>query len=229
MSVLLSTALTNVRSLLDEPNPQFWQNSELTNWINEACADIARRVEWKRTTANITVTEGTQDYTAPEDVYRIYRLEYVPVGSDSQTTYTCEFRGYMEMDQIWGINQQWPASYPLYYTLWKVPPSMTIILYPVPAQGGQLNVYYYQQITPASNPDTDYIDALEGWEDVVYDYAVYRALRKDADPRWQEFKATYEDKIMYMIDSTRTFQDQAGTFSTGQAALPEWLVSDGLY
>jgi hypothetical protein len=226
MAVTLTTALTNTRSLLDEPNPQFWSNLELTNWINEACSDIARKVEWKRQTAMISVVSGTQDYTAPTDVYRIYRIEFVP--SASIDTYTVEFRGYMEMDQIWGINQQWPASYPLYYTLWKVPPSMTIILYPVPSQAGTLNVYYYQQITAAVSGSDD-IDCLVGWEDLVYDYAVYRALRKDADPRWQEFKGTYEDKLVEMMNSTRTFQDQAGTFTTGQAALPEWLVSDGLY
>lgn len=226
MAITLTSMLTEVRSLLDEPTAQFWQNSELTNWINEACADIARRVEWKRTSANIDIDGGTQTYTAPTDVYRIYRIQFTP--DSSEDTYTVEFRGYMEMDQIWGINQQWPASYPLYYTLWQVPPSMNIILYPVPSQNGTLNVFYYQQITPVVSGSDD-VDILQGWEDLVQDYTVYRALRKDADPRWQEFKSTYEDKIVHMINSTRTFQDQAGTFTTGQAALPYWLVSDGLY
>jgi hypothetical protein len=225
MAVALPTTLANVRSLLDEPAAQFWSDAELTNWINQGCAEVARRVEWKRTTAQIPVTINTQQYTAPIDVYRIYRLEFVPTSSN--LTYTVEFRGYMEMDQIWGINQQWPASYPLYYTLWKVPPTMNIILYPVPSQNGTLTVYYYQEVTPASGSAN--IDCLSGWEDVVEDYAVYRALRKDADPRWQEFKGTYEDKLVAMMNSTRTFQDQAGTFTTGQAALPSWLVSDGLY
>ena len=226
MSVNLTTALSQVRSLLDEPNPQFWSNNELTNWINEACVDISRRVEWKRTKATIDVDNGTQTYTAPVDTYRIYRIEFVP--DSSVNNYTVEFRGYMEMDQIWGINQQWPASYPLYYTLWQVPPAMQIILYPVPSQDGTLNVFYYQQITPVV-AGSDNLDCLEGWEDTVYDYTLYRALRKDADPRWQEYKQTFEDKIVHMTDSTRTFQDQAGTFTTGQAALPYWLVSDGLY
>lgn len=227
MAVQLSTMLSNVRSLLDEPNPQFWTNAELTNWINEACAEIARKVEWKRAVTTIPVVAGTQNYVGtPADMYRIYRLTFQPTGSND--TYTVEFRGMMEMDQIWGINQQWPASYPLYYTTWKVPPNIQITLYPVPAQAGTLTVYYYQQITPAVL-NTDPVDALEGWEDACEDYAVYRALRKDADPRWQEFKQTYEDKLIAMVDATRTFQDQAGTFTTGQAALPEWLVSDGLY
>jgi hypothetical protein len=226
MTVSLGTARANVRSLIDETNSQFWTNLELDNWINEGCYDAARRGEWKRAKASIVVTANTQTYTAPVDVYRIYRIEFVPTASD--VTYTLEFRGYMEMDQVWGINQQWPASYPLYYTLWKVPPAMNIIVYPVPAQAGNFFVYYYQTVTTAL-VDGDAIDMLQGWEDMIYDFAAYRALRKDADPRWKEFKDTYEDKMTMFITSTRQFQDQAGTFSTGQAALPEWLISDGLY
>jgi hypothetical protein len=226
MAVTLTNATTYVRSLLDEPNPQFWSNAELTNWMNEACSDIARRVEWKRVQANIAVTAGTNTYVAPTDIYRIYRIEFAPTGSDN--IYTLEWRGYMEMDQIWGINQQWPGSYPLYYTLWKVPPIMNIITYPVPSQAGHLTVYYYQQITPVA-AGSDNLDVLEGFEDLVYDYTVYRALRKDADPRSREFKEIYEDKLVGMMNTTRTFQDQAGVFSTGQSALPVWLVSDGLY
>lgn len=226
MAITLTTMLTNIRSLLDEPNPQFWSNTELTNWINEACAEVARKIEWKRAQTNIDVDAQTQQYTGPTDMIRIYRMTFQP--DNSMDTYTVEFRGMMEMDQIWGINQEWPASYPLYYTTWKVPPLLTVILYPVPSQDGTLTVYYYQTITPVVS-GSDNVDMLEGYEDIVEDYACYRALRKDADPRWQEFKSTYEDKLTAMYDNTRTFQDQAGTFTTGQAALPEWLVSDGLY
>lgn len=226
MAITLTNMLTNVRSLLDEPNPQFWSNTELTQWINEACAECQRKVEWKRAIANVDVDTGTQTYVMPTDLYRAYRVEFTPDASID--TYTVEFRGYMEMDQIWGINQEWPASYPLYYTMWKQPPTLSIVLYPVPSQDGTLNVFYYQQITPVVS-GSDLVDVLLGYEDVVEDYTCYRALRKDADPRWKEFKDTYEDKINVMYANTRTFQDQAGTFTTGQAALPEWLVSDGLY
>lgn len=228
MAVDLTTMLANVRSLLDEPNPQFWSDTELTSWINECCAAVARKVEWKRAEMDIAVTANEQNYTAPIDMIRIYRITFQPTEDPTNNTYTVEFRGMMEMDQIWGINQEWPANYPLYYTTWAVPPALNIQLYPVPSVDGQLQVYYYQQITPVVSGSDD-VDMLEGYEDLVIDYTMYRALRKDADPRWQEFKTTYEDKLIDLYDNTRTFQDQAGTFTTGQAALPEWLVSDGLY
>lgn len=228
MAVDLTTMLASVRSILDEPNPQFWSNTELTNWINECCANVARKIEWKRAEMDIDITANQQNYTGPTDLIRIYRITFQPTEDPTNNTYTVEFRGMMEMDQIWGINQEWPANYPLYYTTWKVPPTLNIQLYPVPSVDGVIQVYYYQQITPVAEGSDD-VDILEGYEDIVIDYTLYRALRKDADPRWQEFKSTYEDKLTDLYDNSRTFQDQAGTFTTGQAALPEWLVSDGLY
>jgi hypothetical protein len=210
VSVDLATAIVNVRDLLDEPTPQFWTDDQLTSYLNQACVEVARKAEWKR--------------TREVDCYRIYRLEFVQ--SDSINTYTVEFRGYMEMDQVWGINQQWPANYPLYYTMWGAPPNMNILLYPVPSGAGTLNCYYYQQITPVVS-DSDFLDILDGWEDITYDYACYRALRQDSNPSWKDFKQTYEEKLQAFFDTTRSFQDQAGTFSTGQAALPAWLTSEG--
>lgn len=226
MSVTLAQAITEVRSLLNEPTAAFWSNTELTNWINEGCRDVARRAETKQTTAKITVTPTTQNFAVPSTAYRIHRVTFIqtPTGS-SPNTYTLEFRGLMEMDQIWGINQNWPATYPLYYTLWGHPPNLKIITYPVTSTPGILNVFYYRQVVNVSTT-TDVIDILPGYEDVIYDYACYRALRKDADMRWKDFQQSYEDKLANLIDRTRTFQDQANFFSTGQNALPVWLISD---
>lgn len=224
----LATAISEVRSLLDEPTAAFWSNTELTNWINEGCKDVARRAETKQAEAFITVVATTQVFSAPADTYRIHRITFIqtPTGV-SPNTYTLEFRGYMEMDQIWGINQNWPATYPLYYTLWTHPPTLKIITYPVTSTPGKLNIFYYKQIVTATTTTSD-IDILPGWEDVIYDYAMYRALRKDGDPRWQEARTIYETKLQALVDRTRTFQDQANFFSTGQAALPAWLVNDDM-
>lgn len=235
MTIVLSQAITNVRSLLDEPassSSPFWSDAEITTWLNEACADSQRRAEWKQLTQSIPVIPNTQNFSAPENVYRIHRVTFVPQGvpsGQSQNTYTLEYRGQMEMDQLWGINQQWPANYPMYYTLWGNPGTGTqqIIVYPVSSQAGNLIVYYYPNIIPVT-ATTAMLDTPQGFEDMVYDYAVYRAKRKDADPSWQDFKADYEAKLVSLIDSSRTYQDQANFVSTGQIALPGWLTgSDG--
>ena len=80
MAVTLTNALTYVRSLLDEPTgtlSPMWSDLELTNWINEACAETQRRVEWKQATASIPVTSNTQYYAAPPNLLRIHRVTFV--------------------------------------------------------------------------------------------------------------------------------------------------------
>jgi hypothetical protein len=225
MAVTLAQALVATRNLLDEPTAQFWTNTQLTDYINQGCTEVARKCEWKRALATIAITAPEQTVTMPADLYRAYRIEFVQ-GDNTVNTYTVEFRGYMELDQVWGINQSWPANYPLYYTMWGAPPNLIAHLYPVPSENGTLNVFYYQLITPAVSP-TDNIDILEGWEDLIYDYACYRAWIQDSNPTWKDAKARYAEKLADFYDTTRTFQDQAGTFSTGQAALPAWLTSEG--
>lgn len=226
----LQTAITNIRYLLDEPVAQFWSNAELTTYINEACKDIARRLETKQTTHSITLSRTQipkQNFTLPSTVYRVHRVEFYPATNNTTLMYVLEFRGYMEMDQIWGINKKWPASHPLYYTLWKHPPSLTMITYPVSQTPGKFIIYYYSHITTATGTTTT-IDVLPGYEDLVYDYAAYRAYRKDGNPIWKTHQAIYETKIQQMTQRTRTFQDQGNFFSTGQVALPAWLISDDM-
>ena len=232
--VTLTSALSTVRSMLDEPSPQFWTDAELTTWLNEACTDIARRSETLRTVANITVTAGTQSYAAPSDTYRIYRIEFTPTGGI--LTYTLEYRGMEGMDQYWGNLQNQPASFPALYTLWYSPVSaaqagtptptqMMIKTYPVPAQNGTLIVYYYRLVVPVSTTaESHTLDCLPGWEDIAYDYTVYKALRKDADPRWKDQHDLYEARLLDMIDRTRSWTDQPDYFSTGPTGQPAWLL-----
>lgn len=232
----LSTAIKQVRYLIDEPTPAFWTNVELTDYINEGCKDVARRAETKLTTYKITLPKTTipkQNFTLPTDTYRIHRVEFYPLTTRTTLSYTLEFRGLMEMDQIWGINRQWPASYPLYYTLWKSPPHLRMITYPVSQTPGHFLIYYYQHITTAvwtttKHGTTTTIDILAGYEDIVFDYAAYRALRKDNNPMWRTHQAVYEAKLTALVNRTRTFQDQGNFFSTGQASLPAWLISDDM-
>ena len=107
--------------------------------------------------STLPVTAATQDYAAPDDVIRIHRITFTPSASLSdQNTYTLEYRGFMEMDQIWGINQQWPCLLPLYYTLWGQPGTgtLTIKTFPVPSEPGNLHVYYFPEITALPTPRT---------------------------------------------------------------------------
>jgi hypothetical protein len=220
--VTLSDALTTIRSFLNEPSPQAWSNTQLIDYINMAQKDVQRKSETLEVTTSIPVTPNVQSYFAPADTLRIYRVEYVP--EQSTQTYALEFRGYNEMDAVWGTYQQYTGSFPSLYTLWRNPPNLSIVAYPVPSQAGIFNVFYYRQPVNVAN-GTDTLDCLPGFEDVIYDYAVYRALRQDADPRWQDQNKLYEENLANLIDLSRRFTDQSNWFSTGSSNVPAWLVT----
>jgi len=228
VTVALSAARTEVRALLNEPNAQQWTDAQLNSWINQGAQDVARRAEilWK--VQPIPVQENVQNYDWPTDVYRTHRVEFIP--QTGTFTYPLSFMGYNEMDQVWGVYQTFPAAWPTWYTLKgqqaaaSTPGApMIITLFPVPAQSGVLNVYYYRTIIPAAN-DTDLVDTTAGWEDLVYEYAVYKALRNDNNPNWQNAKNEYEEDLNNLIQTTRTWTDEPNSFSSGQAQFPPWAV-----
>lgn len=221
MPVTLGNARTDVRSLIDEPVAAFWTDTEINQWLNQGTQEIQRVAEWKRGIATIDTTAGTQEYIAPSDLLRLYRLEFVPTNNTSYT-YSLEFRGYNEMDAAWGNLKSLPSAYPEQYTLWNNPNDtdpdvlgLRIVLYPVPAVDGTLNVYYYSTAVFAETDD-DNLDIPPDWETMIENYACYRALRKDADPRWQEFKQEFDTQMAQLIDVSRTYTDQANWASTGQ-------------
>jgi hypothetical protein len=218
----LSQALTEVRDFLDEPTAQMWTDTQLTSYINLGQADVQRKSEALRNLTTIPVLTNTQKYVAPSDLMRIYRLEYIPSGSTQ--TYGLEFRGYNEMDAVWGTYQQYTGAFPSLYTLWAQPPKLQIVAYPVPSQAGIFQCFYYRLPVPVA-ANTDTLDCLPGYESLIYDYAVYRALRQDADPRWQDQFQLYQDNLNSMISLSRTFTDQANFFSTGTSNVPAWLVN----
>lgn len=218
----LSTALTEIRDFLDEPVQQQWSNTQLTSYINLGQADVQRKSEALRQMVTLECLENVQKYVAPSDILRIYRLEYIPSGSTQ--TYGLEFRGYNEMDAVWGTYQQYTGAFPSLYTLWSNPPTLQIVTYPVPSQTGIFQCFYYRQPVPVVN-STDTLDCLPGYESLIYDYAVYRALRQDADPRWQDQFQMYNTNLDSMIALSRSFTDQANFFSTGTSNVPAWLVN----
>jgi hypothetical protein len=159
-------------------------------------------------------------------MYQLYRVEFVP--STGTFIYPLQFMGYQEADQAWGTYQSFPAAWPEIFTLWinpgrttATPANLQIRLFPVPNQNGVLNVLYYRQVVDAV-ADGDQIDTLPGWEDLVVEYAVYKAKRKDKETDWQDAFSFYEQRLNDMILLSGTFQDQAGTFSTGQSSWPPW-------
>ena len=225
MPVLMSTAITEVRALLDESVAAFWTDAQLQSWINQGCADVARRGQCLWAEQTVTVVALTQQYDFADDFLTAHRAEFSPTGSDQ--TYACDYREINTMDEIWGILHALPAAWPQYFTIrggaapgGSGTSGFNLMLYPSPGAAGTLTVYYYRQaatISVTSSP----IDTLNGWEDVVYDYAVYKALRAAKDSTWQQAYQLYESNIGKLIDKSRLMTDLATTVTTG---IPQWPV-----
>lgn len=229
MPTTLSTIRTDVRNRLDESSARMWSNSELDNWINEACKVISRRTETLLTyNASIIVLPNVQKVKLPDDVVRVHRVEFQP--ANSTQTYTVEGRTYQEMDQYWGTWQTMsPGSYPLFYVLWGVAGStdgITLQLYPIPSQAGKLNLYYYR-LPKTMTSDTDTADIPAGWEDLISLYCEYVAMRKDRDARWADAKQLFEEAVVDMVNVTRQLHDQAQSITVGTQAVPAWLYEFG--
>lgn len=224
----LSDLIDQVRDHLDEPDEEQWTNVQIRKWINEGVRDVARRGEVVQARATIATVSGTQEYSLPTDIVRIHRVEYQD--ASNQTT-ALEYRAFNNMDEVWGTQQRIvSSSRPYWFTLWGTPPTLKIVVYPIPSTTSDtIRVFYYS--TPADlatdgSDDADTVTVPQGWEDMVVLYAEYVALRKDRDPRWQEAKQIYEEKISQMIELTRQWSDQAGAITHGAQFLPRWLYAE---
>ncbi len=219
MSITLESARTEVRSLLNESSAVFWTDSQLNSWINQGAQDIARRAENLWEEANIPVTPLQQIYPFAADFLNCHRAEFIL--ANGPQTYNVEYREINAMDEIWGVLHNLPQAWPQYFTIrGNSVNGLFLFLYPAPGASGTLTVYYYRQARPTTL-DTAYIDVQAGWEDLVYEYAVAKAKRKDRDPSWQEAFQMYEGKLQQMIDKTRSFTDLGSTITTGT---PQWPV-----
>lgn len=155
---------------------------------------------------------------AYSDVIRINRVEF-QVANDSSQIYPLEPASPQYLDNIWNIDQLSTMSYPAYYTTRGFPggtgrSALSIQLFPNPGQAGQLNVWYYRLPVrfqdPVANPAsyTNVLDLIEGWDDMVIDYAVMRGMLKARNPDWEIRQKLYEEKMEAIINQTRHFHDQ---------------------
>jgi len=256
MPQTLSDAIFRVRSNINEPAypslpsgsaangpfPQFYTDTELTAWINGGLRDISRRAEDLLTFDTSIVIpayvpapgQSAPAYPLQTDVIRIQRIEFVPSGSVNQT-YPLVASNQQQMDQIWGTYQQNPASYPQFWVTRGYPGGtgrnlFQLQVYPVPSQGGTLNIIYYRQPIRIGDPVADptqyqvTLDIVEGWDDLAVDYATYKALQKARVEEWKDRRDEYNDKVEQMINVTRHFTDQPSYFSFGTRFMPSWLT-----
>jgi len=226
MATTLLQARTAVRERLDESSARQWKDTMLNRWIYEGMQDVARKTEVLQAEVDIACDASAQRVDAPENMLRLYRVVWK---NDSDTTQQAiPYKAFNNADAVWWTSQAITEGIPAMYTMWGVPGSVKIILYPTPAEDGTLSLQYYRlPIKPGVDSDT--LDIPMGWEDLVYSWAEMRALKQDRDPRWQESKAEYDEQLGAMFDLTRHYTDQQGQEiqPEGYGGLPAWLTMGG--
>jgi hypothetical protein len=230
--VTMATTVTNVRAVLDDTSTTrpYWSSPDIRTWINDAVREIARQAESILVLrSDLVAVPNIAKYYLPSDVIRLHRIEFVPIGTTQ--TYIIELRTYDELDQIWGIYQGSPSSYPSYGVVWGTPGNFIIQFYPVPSQSGIFNLYYYGMpvnLTTDGTNDTTSLQIPGGWDDLVVNYVEYRARRKAKDPTWQEAKALFDEGIQHLVDVTRLAHDnQRYMQQSVTSGVPGWLTGFG--
>ena len=219
MAVLMSTAITEVRALLDEAVAGQWTDAQLQSWINQGCQDIARRAETLWNEVNIVTFPNQQNYPFPADFLNMHRAEFSIANSDQ--TFNLEYRGINQMDEIWGILHLSPARHGRNtarsegtrfkgFSSCSTPPPPLVERSPFTITG-----------KPWPRLRHENLDIQSGWEDIVYDYAVYKAKRMSQDPTWQDALQLYQGNLMEMINKTRNMTDQSEQVTTG---IPQWPI-----
>ena len=59
-----ATALTQVRSILNEASAVFWTDTEIANWLQLACGDISSKTHCVEATYGLCLQDGIFEYTA---------------------------------------------------------------------------------------------------------------------------------------------------------------------
>ena len=195
---------------------RFWDDTELTDWINDAARDIARRTEdLESINTTLSAMSGVQAYPLMANVVRIHRVEYTPTGSTQ--VYSPQHTSRDAADQFIGWNPAIQSFAPLIYWIFGTAGSssdpLTIYFYPVFSSAGTIKVWYYRLPNRIADPAGDAaqynvaVEIPEGWDDAAVLYVTAKALQKARNPLWTDRQQEYEAKIAQLIDVSRRHSD----------------------
>lgn len=209
MPTTLGAAVLAVRERLGEVNARQWTDAILRRLIQEGMRDAVRRTfalfDQLDVTLTLNVAEYTLTTTTGPQILQIANVEYLP--GDGRKI-PLHGRTREAMPSVWGHSQDQTTGEPVFYTTWGNPPNLKIRLYPAPNVNSTLRLFIVRLpnvLALDGTADATNLDFPEGWVDVVYDYAEYRALRRGHDPRWQECKQLYDENIQQMLTAADTY------------------------
>jgi len=228
MAKTLGAVLQDARDRLDEATEGRWKDAQLRRWANEAQRDIARRIRWKRATGSVSAVADQQEYNLPADCLEVHAVRYSRTG-DNQV-YDLHYEDYRFVASQSYTHLTITTNTPVLYWTWGYPGSTTFKMstYPTPSAAGTFTVHYYavpSDLSTTGSADTSNVAIPEGYESAVVLYVVYNAQMADADPRWQETKAMYEQTIQQLEEVAVRFTDQASSIAGGHDIAPSFLYA----
>lgn len=72
----LQQMILEVRRAVDEPQPDFFTDQELTDWLNEGAKIMASDAQPLQTVYQFTTTNAVQEYPLPQDTDEIFGVSY---------------------------------------------------------------------------------------------------------------------------------------------------------
>jgi hypothetical protein len=238
MSITYTVALAQLRENLNEPTASTWQDAELLRYLYYGSKQVAQRTLTGKKSTTVSITLGTQTYTAPTDLILIHRASFSATGASERIP--LELRAPREMDELWGVGETIARGDPNYISMWGKVPTVTMKLYPTPARSGTLYLDYYNFpalpgtfSTGALGSST--LDVPDGYEDLPILYAELRARRRVQDEQWKELAADFADQLGALEDvAARPHHDQPGQivmdggYGRG-VGLPWWMTQGGYW
>jgi len=218
--------ITRVRDMLNEATATQWSDTQLRRWMNDGAKHIARETHFAETNQDIDVAADAQSVAAPTNVLMIQHVYWIP---DSDTDHIVPLvpKHYEQMDALWGSWQNQTTGEPVAFAPRGVSPSLRIYMYPTPDEAGTLRVFHTAiptDIATDTSADATTSTVPDGWVDLLVDYVEYRALRRDRDPRWQEAKQLFDEKLedMAQYDTLAIAREMIHDVRTG--GVPRWLA-----
>jgi hypothetical protein len=165
---------TRIRSILQEPFPARWQDTDINAYINAGLRDIAILAERIRT-KTIDVAIGVETVTFPTDMLTLKTIYW---GDGSQRYELDKALNTYPSDDT---TQDDPTTAYIY--------DQAIHLRPKPQAAGKVTIVYHMKpVDMTLDADTP---ELQGAEDALISYGVYRAYFEDGDPRSQLWEQDY--------------------------------------
>lgn len=194
--------LTRARYTINEATADFWSDTILLSYINEAVWEIYNRTQPLESGAsNISVYENTRSYPIPDTISGVSfggvaKVEY-DQGLSGDTTY---FTQIYDLTRVPFANLQYnkdkEIGNPKAYSVW----ANALFIWPIPGSNQSGNtLYLYNLVAPSGVTDTtSSIETPAYFDAALLDYITYRALFRDhQEERGDFYRKIFYEKIEY--------------------------------